>query len=82
MRRPCSSSKAHFRKNPLLSALLEFVFDALIEIAGAVLPAAHDKLAEWRRSDSVQLRLIGWLAILLVLGMLAAIVWAAIVFLT
>jgi hypothetical protein len=64
----------------LFSAILELVLDVLSEIAAALLPAGRDKLEEWRRSDSPQLRLIGLLAILLGIALVAAIVAVVLAF--
>jgi hypothetical protein len=52
----------------------------LSEVAAALLPAGREKLDEWRRSDSPQLRIIGLLAILLGIALVAAIVAVVLAF--
>jgi hypothetical protein len=64
----------------LLSAILELALDVLSEVAAALLPAGREKLNEWRRSDSPQLRIIGLLAILLGIALVAAIVAVVLAF--
>lgn len=58
----------------MISAILEFLLDVASEIVAALWPLGRDKVDEWRKSDSLQLRLIALLVVILGIALVAAIV--------